>query len=343
MAFTPAGRWLHLQSSNWAAAFPPALRGLVDLLIYIALVTALCELAVLPVELYRSRRLNRAFRPEQRGALRARLLGTVVLLPAVSAAGLLIVASGRFAAGAWWLVAGLLLSAGFGVAVRVGPAILGRLGRIAPLARPSLVARVEQLARTAGVPIAAIHEWRGDDASPTVAMVAGVGRGRRVLLAREVARDWSDDEVAVVVAHELAHHVHGDLMRSLGLNALVVWAGLLARDVLLAQGWPWLGGTSAADAAALPVIAFATLSVWLLATPVRHAQSRRQERRADRFALAATGHAEAFVTALRRASERHLVDDQPTTAIRWLFHRHPSVSERLALAERYRRERAGNA
>lgn len=341
IAFTPVGRWLYDSSIGLAAAFPTPLQTPLSLLLFIVLVTALCELAVLPAEVYRVRWVDPAYGRPDAGSVQARLAGTLALLPAVVAGGMLVLLSGRVAGGAWWLLAGVLLSVAFACAVRIGPLILGGLGEVRPLARPELAARIDALATRAGVPVAGIQEWQVDDASPTVAMVAGVGRGRRVLLATDVVRHWSDDEVTVVVAHELAHHVHHDLLRSLVLNALVLCAGLFGSGLLIVWAGPWLRIAGAHDPVALPVIGFAILVVWLAATPLRHAQSRRQERRADRFALMSTGQAEAFVTAIRRASARHLVDERPTPVIRWLFHRHPSVAERLALAERYLRARQG--
>jgi STE24 endopeptidase len=342
VAFTPIARWTFDTAVALGSPFPTVMQPVVSFILYIFFVTGLCELAVVPAELYRSRLIDPAYGRGTAGALRARLAGTLVLLPAVVVAGVIVLLAGRLAPAAWWLMAGVLLSVAFAIAVRSGPVIIGRLGGVRPLARPALAARIAELARRAGVPVAAIQEWRVDDTSPTVAMVAGIGRSRRVLVATEVLRHWSDDEVTVVVAHELAHHVHRDLLQSLALNAVVLCAGLLGSHVLLTVAGSRLGVTGAADPAALPVIAFATLVVWLVATPVRHAQSRRQERRADKFALMSTGHAEAFVAAVRRASARHLADERPSPLTRWLFHRHPSVSERLALAERYVQERAAS-
>ena len=50
------------------------------------------------------------------------------------------------------------------------------------------------------------------------------------ILSADLVRDWSDDEVAVVVAHELAHHAHHDLWRTLALDASLLSLGLLVAD-----------------------------------------------------------------------------------------------------------------
>ena len=45
------------------------------------------------------------------------------------------------------------------------------------------------------------------------AALAGLGQTRRILLSDTLLADYSDDEIEVVLAHELAHHVHRDLWR----------------------------------------------------------------------------------------------------------------------------------
>jgi hypothetical protein len=48
--------------------------------------------------------------------------------------------------------------------------------------------------------------------------------------------------------------------------------------------------------------------------------------------LALTGSAETFDTAIRRLGASHLAEERPGRWTRWLFHRHPSVAERLEYA-----------
>ena len=338
-ALTPLGQWTYELSRTLALPLWPATRDAAALAIHLTIITLSCEVAALPAEVYRSRWVERAYSRPAGGELRARALAALLLLPVVWAAGVGLVLSVQLAGPVWWALAGLLIAMALLAAAQLAPWVLGRLGAVRPLNRPALAARVADVAVRAGVPVSAIQEWRTDDDSTAVAMVAGIGPGRRVLLATDVVRHWSDDEVTVVVAHELALHVHHDLFRATLLNAGVICAGLVMSDAAV----DWAGHTSGAagvsDPAALPLTGLIVALVWWLATPLRHAQSRHHERRADRFALTTTGHAEAFVTAIRRASARHLAEDRPSALTRWLFSRHPSVPERLALADRYLKER----
>jgi STE24 endopeptidase len=269
--------------------------------------------------------------------LAAQAQATVVgLVAALLAAGIVIIAV--WAAGSWWwLVAGAMLALALIAAVHSAPALLPVLGRARPIARPSLMSSLRELARRSNVPVSDILEWQVQDGLRVTALVAGIGSTRRVFVTSEMLREWSDDEIAVVVAHELGHHVYRDLWRTLALDALVLAVGLWTAGGALTWLAPALALAGPADLAALPFIGFVTGGVWLVATPLRHAHSRHQERRADRFALRLTGGADAFGTAVRRLSVRHLSEERPSALTRWLFHRHPSVAERLALAEAFRK------
>ena len=204
-----------------------------------------------------------------------------------------------------------------------------------------MIAALDRIALRVRMPVGSISEWVLPEGDPTTALVAGVGHRRRILVSSDLIRHWSDDEIAVVVAHELAHHAYRDLWRALALNAVVLWSGLFVSDRVLDHAGPRLGLAGPGDLAALPLIALITLLVWVAATPLRHAQSRRHERRADVFALAMTGGADAFRRAIRRLSAQHLVEERPSRLTRWLYHRHPSVAERLALADAYSRLKEG--
>jgi STE24 endopeptidase len=270
--------------------------------------------------------------PAIEDVLGAQLGATLIVLPTALAAALIVHGAARLTGNLWWIVAGVLLAIGMVAALHGGPGLLARLSGARPLTRPALVERLAALARRARVPIHSI-DVVPDERGEATALVAGVGARRRVFLSSEMALNWSDDEIEVVVAHELAHHAHHDLWRTLALDALVMCAGLGAAGAVLdvAARWDW--APAVRDLEALPMVALIAGAVWLLATPVRHALSRAQERRADEFALSLTGAAEAFSTAVRRLGARHLAEERPSALTRWLHHRHPSVAERLALAE----------
>jgi STE24 endopeptidase len=344
VALSPAARWLADRAAGFAYGLSGAAFSLVSLGAFVLALLVLWDLATLPAMIYRARRVGGRYGGSTfsvEDVLAAQLKSTLVALPAALVAGAAVLVAYRLAGRAWWVVAALLLTAALFAALRGMPAVLVRLADVQPLGGRGLVDRIAAIAARARVPVKDILEWRVEDTSTMTALVSGVGPSRRVFVSSAVVRDWRDDEIAVVVAHELAHHAHHDLLRTLALDAGVLALSLGIAHVALAAAGPALGVAGPGDLAALPFIALVAGAVWLTATPLRHAQSRQQERRADVFALSVTGQADAFSAAIRRLGERHLAEERPSALTRWFYHRHPSVSERLALAEAFQRVRGG--
>lgn len=339
LSFTPLGRVF----ADWSAAAARGLDGLpqvvVSLGVFSLLVVAVLALAAWPAALYARRPPVRAPGADDEAdaseidrLVLAHLQWALVALPLAFGAGALVQGAVWLTGAWWWLVAGAFAGAVLAGALHGASGVIARWSGARPLDRPALVERLGALARRVKVPIASIDELPRGAGVTASALVSGAGGSRRVFLAAEVVRDWREDEIAVVVAHELAHHAHHDLWRTLAIDAATLAIGLLAGEILLGA----LAGAPAGTLESLPAVALAAALVWLLATPLRLAESRRQERRADRFALELTGHAEAFATAIRRLGARHLAEERPTALTRWFYHRHPPVAERLALAEAYR-------
>ena len=344
VALTPLSRQLASLAERFARGLPSPFFAIVAVAVFAVLVVVLWELAALPSSVYLARRVDERYGHAHNAtsvedAMAAQAHAALIALPVALVAAAIWLVSVRVAGGVWWIVAGALAAAAIAAALRAGPALLAFVADTRPLANPALTDRLRALARRARVPVTSIEEWRvTDDAAPT-ALVAGLGRSRRVLIAAPLLRDWSEDEVMVVVAHELAHHANGDLGRSAIVDAGIVVAALGVAHLAAVTAAPWLQVSGPADLAAVPLMVLVAGAIWIAATPLRHALSRRDERRADTYALALTGGVDAFTAAIRRLGERHLAEEHPSRLTRLLYYRHPSVAERLALAEAFKRIR----
>lgn len=329
-AATPAGDWLASWARRGAAGAPDLIRPVTEVGLFVAALAVALEVVALPAIVYLSRSLDRRFKRSETslsGVVSAQLHAAAVGVAASVVVGVVVHLAARETGGWWWLTTGLALTLILAAAVRGVSSLIARVGGAAPLSDARLAARLAALSESAGVPVAGIFEWRASDEAEHSASVTGFGRGRRVLIAPEVTREWSHDEIVVVVAHELSHHKHHDLIQTLTVDAVLMSMALAAADAALR-----MAGIGASTLAALPVIALASSAVWAAVTPARHGLSRWQERRADQFALAVTGEADAFANAVRRIGEKNLIDDRPDRLTRWLFHRHPTIDERLAMA-----------
>lgn len=198
--------------------------------------------------------------------------------------------------------------------------------RFTPLADGELRSGVLALAEAEGVRVDEVLVADASRRTTTLnAYVSGFGGTRRVVLYDNLVEDVPTQEALSVVAHELAHARHDDVLVGTTLGALgaATAVGLLG----VALGRRRLG-----DPRVVPVL-LVLLAVGTLATaPVQSGISRRVELRADVDALRYTGDPEAFVALQRRLSLRSLSDPTPPALWHWAFGTHPTVLVRVALA-----------
>ena len=222
---------------------------------------------------------------------------------------------------------------------RLAPVLLLPLFyRFRPLDRPQLAERLMALATRARTDVVGVFEWvLSGHTRKANAALAGLGQTRRILLSDTLLADYTDDEIEVVLAHELAHHVHRDLWRGIALQVVVVVGGFFFADLLLRAAGGWLQYRGLSDPAAIPLLML-TGGAWsFVMLPIANALSRAQERAADRYALETTRNPEAFVSAMRRLSQQNMAEDRPSTLVRLLFYSHPPIRERIEAARAFMR------
>ena len=165
------------------------------------------------------------------------------------------------------------------------------------------------------------------------AYVSGFGSTRRVVLFDTLVDDADRGEVIAVVAHELAHARHDDVLVGSVLGALAAAGGVGLLALLV--GRRRAAGERDMDPRCPEVVprVLALVAVaGLLVSPVQSTISRLVETRADVDALAATGDPTAFEELQRRLAVRSLADPTPPAWSQVWFGTHPTLLERVALA-----------
>jgi STE24 endopeptidase len=305
-----------------------------------ALVTLLHAAVSLPLSFYSGHVLEHRFRLSNLTWLRwaERYLKRIGLGMAFGAAMMLGLYWLIWTTGGWWWIAAA--GAFFCVSVLLGrifPVLIMPLFyKIEKLDAPELAGRMHDLAAGTGLSIEGVYRiMLSKETVKANAMLAGLGRTRRVLLGDTLLDNFSPDEIAVVFAHEIGHHVFRHVRKMLLLGALVSLAGFWICDRLL-MGLSGPGGES---------LAYAALPVWtqpwlvliltifgMLLEPAMNAVSRRHERQCDRYALERTGRPDAYLSAFAKLARQNKDDPNPHwLEVVWL-HDHPPIAERLALA-----------
>jgi STE24 endopeptidase len=161
------------------------------------------------------------------------------------------------------------------------------------------------------------------------AYVSGYGSTRRVVLYDTVLRDLPRRQILAVVAHELTHARHDDVLVGSVLAALgtLGGVGLLGLALQVVRRRPGTLGDPTAVPLLLALLAVGTL----LSSPVNNGLSRLIETRADVGGLEATRDPAAFVTMQKELALHSLSDDPPAWSQFW-FGSHPTTLERIAIA-----------
>jgi STE24 endopeptidase len=248
-----------------------------------------------------------------------------------------LIASLRWA-GRWWpVVAGGVVSALVVVGSFAYPVLVEPLfNDFDSLSVGDLRDRILALAAEEGVDV---EDVLVADASRRTTMlnayVSGFGDTRRVVLYDTALEGLSDDELLVVVAHELSHARHNDVGRGTALAGLAVFLALCLFGLVfpgLVSSERRRSGRS--DHGWIPAFLALSAVVGLLALPVQNLASRAVELRADVDSLAATADPASFVAVHRALAVRSLADPTPPRLLAWWFGSHPDVLTRVALAER---------
>ena len=236
----------------------------------------------------------------------------------------------------WWAVAaagaaGLVVLLSFVFPLLVEPLF----NRFTPLPMGPLRDRLLALAARDQVPVAEVLVADASRRTHGVnAYVSGLGPSRRIVVYDTLLRQAPAEEVVSVVAHELAHAKHRDVVTGTLLGAGGAAAAVVG--LYLLGGWDGLlraaGVSSVAEPRAVALLAAVVAVVSLVAAPVQALVSRQVEARADAHALTLTGDVDTFVTMQARLSATNLSDPDPPAWERILFATHPSTVERIAAA-----------
>jgi STE24 endopeptidase len=244
----------------------------------------------------------------------------------------------------WWVIAWALFMGLFILLAQVAPLVLFPIFyKFEPLENDDLRNRLVRLSERAGTKVRGIYKWHLSEKSTKAnAALTGLGATRRIILADTLLDHYSADEIEAVLAHELGHHVHRHILKSIFMQALVTLGGFWAANFVLhwsIEQWGMFDTLS--DFSNLPLLVLVSTVLSLLLMPALNAYSRFHERQADRYAFESIRSVQPFISSMNKLAAQNLAERTPSRWVEWLFHSHPAISRRVAAAEAWRELRLG--
>jgi STE24 endopeptidase len=307
------------------------------IIIYMVIVGAILQAIDWPLSFYSGYVLEHRFglsRQSFAGWIRDQLKGLALGVPLSLAAFELIYFMLRRYPDLWWVYAATAFVAFIVVMTNLAPVLLLPLFfKFRPVQNSDLQNRVNRLAKKTGTRVCGIFEWSlGEKTRKANAAVVGWGNTRRIIVSDTLLENFSGEEIEVIMAHELCHHVKNHIWYGMVLQSILTYIAFDAAHHVMLPLSRSFGFGGIADVANFPLFALVMTTVSLLVLPVANYFSRRLETEADLYALDVTGDALAFVSSMEKLAEINLADKTPNKIIEFIFYSHPSVEERIKLA-----------
>jgi STE24 endopeptidase len=236
----------------------------------------------------------------------------------------------------WWLLAWAVFMGLFVLLAQLAPVILFPIFyKFEPLDNDDLKLRLVRLGERAGTRVRGVYKWNLSEKSKKAnAALTGLGSTRRIILADTLLDNFSTDEIEAVLAHELGHHVHRHILKSIGVQAATTLVGFWAANWVLHYAVDRMHMfLTLSDFANLPLLVLVSTILSFLLLPALNAYSRYNERQADRYAFESIGSVEPFISSMNKLAQQNLAEKSPAKWVEWLFHSHPAISRRIAAAQ----------
>lgn len=239
----------------------------------------------------------------------------------------------------WWIIAWAMFLVLFVVIAQLAPLILFPIFyKFEPLENEDLKARLVRLSESAGTRVRGIYKWNLSEKSKKAnAALTGLGATRRIILADTLLDNYSPEEIEAVLAHELGHHVHKHILKSIFVQAIITLFGFWAANFVLHMAIEqWHMFETLSDYANLPLLVLVSTLLSFVLMPAMNAYSRFNERQADRYAFKSIKSVQPFISSMNKLASQNLAERTPSKWVEWFFHSHPAISRRVAAAEAWK-------
>ncbi|MGA9389392.1 MAG: M48 family metallopeptidase [Candidatus Sulfotelmatobacter sp.] len=239
----------------------------------------------------------------------------------------------------WWLITWALFIGLFVLLAQLAPVVLLPIFyKFEPMDNEDLRRRLVQLGERAGTRVRGVYRWKLSEKSKKAnAALTGLGNTRRIILADTMLDNYAPEEIEAVLAHELGHHVHKHMLKSILVQAGITLLGFWMANFVLHYAVDHHMFEELSDFANLPLLAMTATVLSLLLMPALNAYSRYNERQADRYAFESIANVQPFISSMNKLAQQNLAERTPSKWIELLFHSHPSISKRVAAAEEWDR------
>ena len=241
----------------------------------------------------------------------------------------------------WWIYVSVVFVFFTVLLINLAPVLIMPLFNVyTPLPQGEIRDKLIALSEKAGVEVEGIYEMdMSKQTKKANAMFTGIGNTKRIVLGDNLVKEYTPDEIEVVIAHEMGHNILRHIWKMIALMSFVSAIGFLIIHLtmgkIINRYKARLKIEGPADIASLPLFMLIFVVFSLITLPVSPTYSRYLEHQADKYALDLTHEPDAFISAMNKLAYHNLSDPNPSPVIEFLLYDHPPASKRIKFAETY--------
>ncbi len=241
----------------------------------------------------------------------------------------------------WWIYVSVVFVFFTVLLINLAPVLIMPLFNVyTPLPQGEIRDKLIALSDKAGVKVEGIYEMNmSKQTKKANAMFTGIGNTKRIVLGDNMIKEYTPDEIEVVIAHEMGHNILHHIWKIIALMSFVSAIGFLIIHLTMGKIINRYKGRlkieGPADIASLPLFMLIFVVFGLITLPVSPTYSRYLEHQADKYALELTCKPDEFISSMNKLTYQNLSDPNPSPVIEFLLYDHPPASKRIKFAETY--------
>lgn len=236
----------------------------------------------------------------------------------------------------WWVIASFIWLTFSILFAKIFPIfVIPLFYKSKPLESNELRDKVLGLAKRFGIKIMDAFEINFSRTTKKAnAALVGWGDTKRIIMADNLIKEFTVDEIEVVLAHEMAHYKLNHIWKLISAGSVFTVLLFFILSRIVGPAASAFSADGPFDMAIFPAIYLIVVIYGFVTMPIQNAISRKLETDADITALKITGLKDAFTSLMKKLASKNLSDENPNILIEILLYDHPPIAKRIALAEK---------
>ncbi len=239
----------------------------------------------------------------------------------------------RFTGNVWWIYASIFTILFSLFLTYIYPAFIAPLfNKFKLLEDIELKDNIFKMSEKADFPLEQVFQMDASKrTSHSNAYFTGLGRKKRIVLFDTLLKNYTNNEIIAIIAHELGHFKLKHIKKMLFISFFMITTGFLFANLIIKQNFLY-------NAFQFPHSIYVGLFLCMvifspanfITQPFLSTLSRKHEFEADKFGVHLTKEKNIFTETLKKLYKDNLANPMPAKLYKIFYYSHPTLLERIS-------------